>query len=53
MKKINLGGKWNVSKHDGSINTEARVPGCIHTDLMAAGKIPDPFYRDNEKTCNG
>lgn len=26
----------------------AIVPGCVHTDLLAAGKIPDPFYRDNE-----
>ena len=25
------------------------IPGCVHTDLLAAGKIPDPFYRDNEK----
>lgn len=27
----------------------AKVPGCIHTDLLAAGRIPDPFYRDNEQ----
>ncbi|MGH7600418.1 MAG: glycoside hydrolase family 2 protein, partial [bacterium] len=27
----------------------ATVPGTVHTDLLAAGKIPDPFYRDNEK----
>src|SRR6476660_5469474 len=27
----------------------ATVPGCVHTDLMAAGKIGDPFYRLNEK----
>ena len=26
----------------------ARVPGCVHTDLLAAGKIPDPFWGDNE-----
>jgi beta-mannosidase len=26
----------------------ATVPGCVHTDLLAAGQIPDPFYRDNE-----
>lgn len=26
----------------------ARVPGCVHTDLMAAGKVPDPFWGDNE-----
>ena len=27
----------------------ATVPGCVHTDLYAAGKIGDPFYRLNEK----
>jgi len=26
----------------------ATVPGGVHTDLMAAGRIPDPFYRINE-----
>ena len=26
----------------------AKVPGCIHTDLMAQGLIPDPFYGTNE-----
>lgn len=27
----------------------ATVPGCIHTDLMANNKMPDPYWRDNEK----
>jgi beta-mannosidase len=27
----------------------ATVPGEVHTDLQAAGLIPDPFYGDNEK----
>ncbi|MFD9538611.1 glycoside hydrolase family 2 protein [Streptomyces sp. NPDC060022] len=26
----------------------ARVPGCVHTDLMAAGVIADPFLGSNE-----
>lgn len=26
----------------------ATVPGTIHTDLLAAGVIPDPYYRTNE-----
>ncbi|WP_432132446.1 glycoside hydrolase family 2 protein [Streptomyces tendae] len=26
----------------------ARVPGCVHTDLLAAGLIPDPFIGANE-----
>jgi beta-mannosidase len=27
----------------------ASVPGCVHSDLLAAGAIPDPFLDDNEK----
>ncbi|MFI9274511.1 glycoside hydrolase family 2 protein [Kitasatospora sp. NPDC052896] len=26
----------------------AEVPGCVHTDLLAAGLIPDPFLDRNE-----
>ena len=27
----------------------ATVPGCVHTDLLENGKIPDPFISMNEK----
>ena len=27
----------------------ARVPGCVHDDLLTAGLIPDPYLADNEK----
>lgn len=27
----------------------ATVPGCVHSDLLAAKRIPDPWFRDNEK----
>ncbi|WP_269541121.1 beta-mannosidase [Cerasicoccus fimbriatus] len=27
---------------------KATVPGCVHTDLLALGKIPDPYYGTNE-----
>jgi len=27
----------------------AKVPGCVHTDLLDNKLIPDPYYRDNEK----
>ena len=26
----------------------AQVPGCVHTDLLRHGLIPDPFYGSNE-----
>jgi beta-mannosidase len=27
----------------------ARVPGCVHTDLLLNKRIQDPYYRNNEK----
>ncbi|MEV5610896.1 glycoside hydrolase family 2 protein [Streptomyces sp. NPDC052225] len=38
---------WRLS-HEGK-RLEAAVPGCVHTDLLAAGLIPDPFLGTNEK----
>jgi beta-mannosidase len=29
-------------------DTPAQVPGCVHTDLLAAGLIPDPYLADHE-----
>ena len=26
----------------------AQVPGSVYADLLAAGKMEDPYYRDNE-----
>lgn len=46
-----LNGRWLVreARQADSNWLAATVPGCIHTDLLAAGIIPDPFYRDNEQ----
>jgi beta-mannosidase len=30
----------------------ATVPGCVHTDLLAAGLIPDPYLDDNERALS-
>jgi len=48
MRTIKLDGDWRVAQAGKRGTIPARVPGCVHTDLLAAGKIPDPFYRDNE-----
>ena len=45
---FDLGGVWQASASGSNDWFDATVPGCIHTDLLAAGRIPDPFYRDNE-----
>ncbi|MFI6941974.1 glycoside hydrolase family 2 protein [Streptomyces sp. NPDC050418] len=38
---------WELG-HEGT-RLDARVPGCVHTDLLAAGLIPDPFIGANER----
>ena len=48
METLSLDGKWRVYQGGTTDSLPAQVPGCIHTDLLAAGKIPDPFYRDQE-----
>ena len=40
---------WRVREGNKSTWIPAQVPGTIHTDLMRAGKIPDPFFGTNEK----
>ena len=50
MKSVSLNGPWqcrDAAQPDADW-IPADVPGCIHTDLMAAGRIPDPFRRLNE-----
>ena len=46
--KLPLDGDWEFRQLGQETWHPARVPGCVHLDLMAVGLIPDPFYRDNE-----
>ncbi|HEX3053062.1 MAG TPA: hypothetical protein VHP83_20555, partial [Aggregatilineaceae bacterium] len=48
MDYINLNGAWRLYQAGEKDAIAATVPGTVHTDLLAAGKIPDPYYRDNE-----
>ncbi|MGH7981411.1 MAG: glycoside hydrolase family 2 protein, partial [Limisphaerales bacterium] len=47
-QRLNLNGDWQVAQAGKDDWIPATVPGNIFTDLLAAGRIPDPFYRDNE-----
>jgi len=47
-QRIDLCGKWQLAEATGDTSVAATVPGCVHTDLLAAGRIDDPYYRDNE-----
>jgi beta-mannosidase len=41
----------NDSQHQGVADWHpAKVPGVVQTDLLRNKLIPDPFYRDNEKS---
>ena len=41
---------WQFKEQGGPDNwLPAAVPGTVHTDLFNAGKIPDLYYRNNEK----
>jgi len=44
-----LSGQWTFRQHNSKEWLSATVPGGVHTDLLALGKIPDPFVADNEK----
>ncbi len=48
MKQLDLCGAWTLAQEGAKGSCPAAVPGCVHTDLLAAGVIDNPFYRDNE-----
>ncbi len=41
--------KWTFKKKTDSNWLSAKVPGTVHTDLLANKIIPDPFFGTNEK----
>jgi beta-mannosidase len=58
MQTLPLSQNWQFKQRNPNIDLEADfssgewlpaiVPGTVHTDLMTAGRIPDPFYGLNE-----
>ncbi len=49
MKIQTLTGTWRFRQVGTDDWLPATVPGGVHTDLLALGRIPDPFVGDNEK----
>ena len=49
MQFQSLSGHWKFRQTNTEEWLPATVPGGVHTDLLALGKIPDPFVGDNEK----
>ena len=50
LRRIDLCGEWDFRQSGSEHWIRASVPGCVHTDLMSAGLIDDPFYGRNEKS---
>lgn len=49
MDKISLNGTWKLDIPGARIlDVTATVPGSVYHDLLTAGLMEDPFYRDNE-----
>ncbi len=49
MRIQSLAGAWEFRQAGTEEWLPAIVPGGVHTDLLALGRIPDPFVGDNEK----
>jgi beta-mannosidase len=49
ISTASLTGAWQFCQAGADEWLPATVPGGVHTDLLAAGRIPDPFVADNEK----
>ena len=48
MVLLELDGKWKMKQVGGEEYIDAAVPGSVYSDLLRAGKMEDPFYRENE-----
>lgn len=47
MNRFSLNGQWQLQTE--LINIPVQVPGSVYHDLLTAGIVEDPFYRDNEE----
>ncbi|OBZ14712.1 glycoside hydrolase [Bacillus sp. FJAT-27264] len=48
MQLLTLSGIWQMKKTDDSEWINGNVPGSVFNDLLQAGQMEDPFFRDNE-----
>ena len=47
--RLPLDGAWTLVEAGRGGEVAATVPGSVHADLLAAGRIPDPFVGDHER----
>ena len=43
-----IGADWTISSIGGNYTIPARIPGTIHTNLLAADRIPEPYLGYND-----
>ena len=48
MKKIYVNNSWEMHRVGNDDWIMATVPGSVYGDLLQAGKMEDPFWKDNE-----
>ena len=48
-KRVLLHDNWTVHRSGSDTLYKARVPGCVHLDLMNNNVIPDPYFGEYEK----
>ncbi len=53
MVTLDLSGSWRMRDASSQQWFPASVPGSVYNDLLAAGQVPDPFWRDNEDKILG
>ena len=51
MMQLSLNGAWQMHRADAPDWLPATVPGSAYGDLLAAGAMEDPFWRDNENAA--
>lgn len=49
MYKTEIHTNWNMRRAGETETIPATVPGSVYGDLLAAGKMEDPFWKDNEE----
>ena len=48
MRRMNLNGTWELRDETGAELCTVEVPGTVISGLSAAGKIENPYDRENE-----
>lgn len=51
MKTMTLHDNWTMKQIGTTENIKATVPGSVYGDYLAAGKMEDPFWKDNEDSA--